>query len=170
MNSGEQERRLHSWLDRHTGLLLKVARSFARNSYDQDDLLQEITLQLWRSIPTRQSHVAESTWIYRVSLHAAINWSKRQSRQPPILDSDVEQPGDALTPTLDTDPRVDWLYDKINSLPPIDRSIALLVLEEVSYGEIADTLGMTENAIGVRIHRIKKKLCQWYESERKDEL
>src|SRR5215218_6593040 len=77
------------WLTQHTGLVFKVARTFAPNDSDRDDLVQEILLQLWRSLPRFQGNAWESTWIYRVALHAALAWrrseEKRRVTHEPLL-------------------------------------------------------------------------------------
>ncbi|MBV7339411.1 sigma-70 region 4 domain-containing protein [Chloroflexi bacterium TSY] len=60
--------------------------------------------------------------------------------------------------TEPSDPRVDWLYDQIAQLDPIDRSVCLLMLEGFSYKEMAELLGISESNVGVKIYRIKKRL------------
>ncbi|EGF25302.1 RNA polymerase sigma factor [Rhodopirellula baltica] len=167
MNPRQQERQLQVWLEKHQGLLVKVARSFASNRHDQDDLLQEIGLQLWRSIPTLSPNVAESTWIYRVALYTAISWTRKDSKHQNKRQTLAEEPiANQATP----DPRVDWLYEKIAELNPIDRSLALMMLDGIRHREIAETLGLSENNVGVRLHRIKKHLSSLLHQETTDEL
>ncbi len=79
MNRETQNETLKQWLIQHRGLLLKIVRSFANSHHDQDDLFQEITLCLWDSVPGFTDEIAETTWIYRMSLYSAINWSKKSS-------------------------------------------------------------------------------------------
>ena len=79
MHHRDREQNLNDWLSRHKGLLIKVARSFAQSVHDRDDLLQEIVFQVWKSIPGYKPDVAESTWLYRVALYTAINWSRKES-------------------------------------------------------------------------------------------
>ncbi len=61
---------------------------------------------------------------------------------------------------LATDRRLDWLYDQIAQLDPVNRSISLLLLEGYSYKEMAEIVGISESNIGVRIHRIKAALVR----------
>ena len=72
MKSTEQQRIFEEWLGLHSGLLFKVVRAYAFNSHDQDDLFQEITAQLWNSVPGYRGDSALPTWIYRVALYSAI--------------------------------------------------------------------------------------------------
>ena len=168
MNQQEQDDKLEDWLGRHKGLLLKVARSFDPESHDRDDLFQEMALQLWKSIPRYTGDVAESTWIYRVAFYTAISWHRKESKfrdhgRETMLESVI---GDDTA----VDPRVDWLYEKIAELDAIDRSLALLLLEGFSYREMSETLGMSQNNVGVRINRIKKQLTSKLQYERNYEL
>ena len=156
MDQLEQKRILDDWLNTHRGLLLKVLRAFAFTPHDQDDLFQEIAFQLWNSIPNFKRASAASTWVYRVALYSGIKWAKQEQRR-----ADKHEPLDLsahardFTPQ-DEDPRVGWLYQQIACLAPIDRSLMLLVLEGLSYQEMASTLGLSESNVGVKINRIKK--------------
>jgi RNA polymerase sigma-70 factor (ECF subfamily) len=80
MPESEQKQIFYDWLKKYKGLLFKVIRAYAFNLYDQEDLFQEITLQLWNSIPNFRGDSAASTWVYRVSLYSAISWSKREKK------------------------------------------------------------------------------------------
>ncbi|TWT85628.1 ECF RNA polymerase sigma factor SigE [Posidoniimonas polymericola] len=162
MHDREREERLNDWLNRHEGLLVKVARSFTRTSHDQDDLIQEISFQLWKSIPGYQPRVAESTWVYRVAFYTAINWSRKErSREERVRElRDKPPPNERSGPP---DQRLEWLYDQIARMEPIDRSLTLLVLDGRSYREMSETLGISESNVGVRINRLKKRLTNQLE-------
>jgi len=134
MQEQEQKQIFDNWLSQHKGILFKIVRAYAFNAHDQDDLFQEIALQLWRSIPEFRGEAKASTWIYRVALYTASAWTRH--------------------------PRVDWLYEQIAQLDPIDRSVCLLMLEGFSYKEMAEMLGISESNVGVKIHRIKQRLVR----------
>ena len=74
MKPNEQQRIFEEWLAQHKGLLFKVVRAYAFNSHDQDDLFQEMTTQVWNSVPRYRGDSAVSTWIYRVAFYSAIGW------------------------------------------------------------------------------------------------
>ncbi|MCC9603893.1 sigma-70 family RNA polymerase sigma factor [Stieleria sp. JC731] len=167
MNRRSHKTTFDRWLDHHLGLLLKVAASFSSDKIDRDDLLQEMTFQMWRSIPNYDGRVRESTWIYRVALYTAIRWSKVESKRRQRT-TQLEQPSIVIDQT-DSDPRLRWLYEKISELDPIDRSLALLMLDGFSYHEMSDMLGLSESNVGVRISRLKKQLIQKLEQEQNDD-
>ena len=166
MSDPDHERRFTQWLDRHAGLLLKVASSFASEKNDREDLLQEISFQVWKSIPGYDNQVKESTWIYRVAFYTAISWlraeSKHQSRNSPSDHLHV------ISVDTNEDPRVQWLYEKIAELDPVDRSLTLLLLDGFSYREMSETIGISESNVGVRINRIKKQLASKLSKEQCD--
>ena len=58
------------------------------------------------------------------------------------------------------DQRLGWLYEQIAQLDHIDRSLTLLLLDGFSYRDMAATLGITENNVGVKINRIKAHLTR----------
>lgn len=144
------------WRTQHKGLLFRVVRAYAIGPHDQDDLYQEICIQLWRSIERFKGDSAETTWIYRVSLYTAMRWSKTQKKQR-TQSLDGYEP--VLTPKDDLrDARLIWLYEQIRELSEADRSVTLMMLDGFSYRQIAETLGITESNVGVKLNRVKKKL------------
>jgi RNA polymerase sigma-70 factor (ECF subfamily) len=68
MDEGTQKKIFDSWLHEHKGILFKIVRAFAFTPHDQVDLFQDISLQLWQSIPDFRGEAKASTWIYRVAL------------------------------------------------------------------------------------------------------
>ena len=160
MNRSEQQQVFDEWLRRHRGLLFKVVRTHAFTPQDRDDLFQEIAAQVWQSIPHFRSESAVTTWLYRVALHCAMAWARKEKRHRigrQVLDD--HRPA-VLEMTAAKDRRLDWLYDQIAQLDDIDRALTLLLLDGFSYQEMAATLGLTESNVGVKIHRIKNHLTE----------
>src|SRR5262245_25078052 len=90
------------WLNDCSGLMWKVARAFAPTDSDRQDLLQEILLQLWRSVPRFKGTAKSSTWVYRVAMNTALAWRRKELHrrvpQVPLLDLEtVPAETDALT-------------------------------------------------------------------------
>ncbi|MEO9022611.1 MAG: RNA polymerase sigma factor [Ginsengibacter sp.] len=157
MTKNEQKKIFESWLDQYRGLVFKVVRAYALSHTDQNDLFQEITIQLWNSIPTFRQESSVSTWIYRISLNTAIKWVRKEqkhSRAESIENVEFiwEDGGTKV------DERLAWLYEEIHRLDEIDRSLILLLLDGFSYKEMAGILGITESNVGVKINRVKKYL------------
>ena len=166
MKPNEQQRIFEEWLAEHRGLLFKVVRAYAFNPHDQDDLFQEMTTQVWNSIPRYRGDSAVSTWIYRVAFYSAIGWSKKEKRHRDK--HQAIQPEDRLLcqRANPENPQLEWLYEQISQLNEIDRSLTLLMLDGFSYREIGDTMGISQNHVGVKLNRIKNRLTQ--KSDKKD--
>lgn len=159
MDERTQKKIFDDWLNQHKGILFKIIRAYAFNSYDQDDLFQEISLQVWKSIPEFRGESKPSTWIYRVALYTATVYARKEKTHPPTQPlTDVEH---SLTATNHPrDERSEWLYQQIGQLEPIDRSVCLLLLDGFSYKEMAEMLGISESNVGVKVYRIKKYLLE----------
>ncbi len=158
MEQREQELIFDEWLSQHQGVLFKVVHAYAFTPHDRDDLFQEIITQMWNSIPRFRGDAAVTTWLYRVALNSALAWSRRERRHRARTES-LEMNESALRETSRTrDPRLAWLYEQIAQLDHVDRSLTLLLLDGFSYREIAVTLGISENYVGVKINRIRSHL------------
>jgi len=153
----EQKHIFETWLSLHKGLLFKVVRAYAFTGMDQDDLFQDITIQVWHSIPAFRQESAVTTWLYRISLNTAIKWVKKEKKHSRVQNID-DVPAILFERVQHIDDRLVWLYEEIYKLNEVDRSIALLLLDNFSYKEMAVILGITESNVGVKINRIKKHL------------
>ena len=159
-----RETRFRQWLAEHTGLLFKVVRSFAEGPADSDDLFQEILLQVWMSLPSFRDESKPTTWLYRVALNTALTWKRRETKHRNLRNAlslafvieDHAAPAGGQT----NDETVERMYTAIRGLPPANRALVLLYLDGLSYSEMAEVMGISENNVGVRLNRIKKQLAQ----------
>jgi RNA polymerase sigma-70 factor (ECF subfamily) len=143
--------------------ILKICRVYAWNREDQDDLYQEILCQIWRSLPTLINSSIANTWLYRVSINTAISFLRqRAARQKRVLAFDpaeirgvieTNQPG-----RENDNAQLAALYEGISRLDSFEKALVTLFLEDLSYEQIADVLGIKVNHVGVLLHRAKKKL------------
>lgn len=144
----------------HTGAIVKTALAFTHNPADRADLCQEIRFALWQALPHFQGRARISTYVYRVAHSCALNWKRSRQRYSRKLDLYAVEPSDEGPETeADRDPRLAWLYARIQELPPVDRSVILLSLDRLTYAEIAEITGLSESNVGVRLHRIKHHLA-----------
>jgi RNA polymerase sigma-70 factor (ECF subfamily) len=148
MEEFEQKQIFNRWLSEHKGIFFKIVRAYAFTADDQDDLFQEISFQVWKSIPDFRGESKASTWIYRVALYSAYLWVRTEKKRPPTTPlADHER--SLFVKEQEEDDRISWLYVQIGQLEPIDRSVCLLMLDGYKYREIADMLGISESSIGV---------------------
>jgi RNA polymerase sigma-70 factor (ECF subfamily) len=145
-----------TWLKQYRALVFKIVRAYASSLEDQDDLFQEICIQIWDSVNSFKEESSPVTWIYRISLNTAIKWGRKTERHRHEPLENVQHVLQENNVPLD--PRLDWLYAQIHQLDDIDRSLTLLLLDDFSYKEMSNILGISESYVGVKINRIKKLL------------
>ncbi|MEL7533017.1 MAG: RNA polymerase sigma factor [Bacteroidota bacterium] len=158
MQELEQRNIFNQWIGQYKALLFKVLRAYAFTPADQEDLFQEIAIQLWRSIPAFGKRSSETTWIYKVALNTALNWTRKERKHQEGRESIPA--GESILQTSDqvSDERLVWLYEQIALMHELDRSLCLLMLDGFSHQEMSQILGLSESNIGVKLHRIKKQL------------
>ena len=165
MTSEEHEQRFRRFLADHANVMWKVVRAFAATPHDQEDLLQETALQLWRSLPGFRGESKESTWIYRVAFNTALVWKRdekrRYAKHENFFNSTVVEATTSGQPADSRDDEmVELLYAAIRQLPKLDASLALMHLDGLSYREMGEVLGITEGNVGVKLNRIRKQLAE----------
>jgi len=143
----------------HEQLINKVVRIYAVDSEDRKDLFQEIVYQLWRSYESFKEESRVSTWLYRVALNTAITSLRKGNRlqAQTVLDDNFMSSFGSFE-SLERNEQVRQLYSAIRSLGEVDRAVVMLYLEDLSYKDIAEVLGLTEDNVGVKLNRIKTRL------------
>jgi RNA polymerase sigma-70 factor (ECF subfamily) len=121
-------------IHRQQSIIHKICFVYCNNKNDREDLQQEIILQLWKSFPSFKAYAAFSTWMYRVALNTAIN----QTRRPGLL--------------------IDSFFT--SELRKVEKAIILLWLEEKSYEEIAEAIGISVKNVSVKLVRIRTRLAE----------
>jgi RNA polymerase sigma factor (sigma-70 family) len=163
--------RFQELLDSHRGILLGVANAYCRQAEDRRDLVQEISLQLWRAFPAYDAHRSFSTWTYRIALNVAISFARsarnRERHSAPLDPADAERLAAASDPTPDA--RMEALYRCLDECNPLDRALLLLYLDDRSYREIAEILGIRETNVGTRLSRLKQRIRKEAAAEIGDE-
>lgn len=147
-------------VEHNKGILFKVANSYCRNIEDRKDLVQEIILQLWKSFDNYNEKFKLSTWIYRISLNVAISFYRKENRRKRISNSLTTAIFD-FSETEITDEKetnLGILNQIISELNDLNKALMLLYLEEKSYKEISEIIGITETNVATKIGRIKSKI------------
>jgi RNA polymerase sigma-70 factor (ECF subfamily) len=143
--------------------ILKICRVYAWNREDQEDLHQEILFQIWRGLPHLRENSYADTWLYRTALNTAISFlrkrASRHARTVPCEDEHLRQ----LAETQDggspePEAQLAALYEAIAQLDGVEKALITLFLEDLSYEQIAQVMGLNSSHVGVLLHRVKKKL------------
>jgi len=152
----KKSRDFNVFIQEYASVIYKVCHSYTNNREDFEDYYQEICYQLWRSIDSFKGNSKLSTWVYRVALNVCFLQLKRKKRL--IETSELEFLDVPENNTQNTEENIRLLYSCIRELLPAERALIILFLEDKSYKEMAEILGITVTNIGARINRTKNKL------------
>ena len=140
----------------HKGTIYTVCYMFSKDEEEVADLFQDILINLWKGFQTFEGGQYLGTWIWKVSLNTCINHYKKKIRFPQTVPLDIKM--NLFEDTVADSAQIRPLYDRINRLGVLDRSIILMWLENMSYDDIGCVLGITANNVSVRLVRIREKL------------
>ena len=133
-----------------------VCYFFSKDTEEVNDLYKEILINLWKGFPNYRGESSLKTWIWRVSLNTCSNQERKKKsrirRVPLSIDIDLYNDEDAGSR------QIQMLYDRINRLDVFDRAIILLWLENMTYQDIADVVGISVSNVTTRLFRIKEQL------------
>ena len=147
-------------INENAGVLHKLCRVYTNNSNEYEELFQEMLVQIWRSMKNFRGDAKISTWIYQVCINTALTFRSKINRHIKhfeTLDGKVfVQP----MPDSFKDEQLQKLYAAIRELKPIDRAIVSLYLDEKSYDETSEILGISKTNVATRLMRLKKQLME----------
>ena len=145
----------------HRALIFKVCNIYCHDTETRKDLFQEVVLQLWKSFPAFKRESSITTWIYKVALNTAISNFRKETKRigkSSITNFELEIPDMSFDPdSIDDNNSLQQAIDKLTDL---EKAIMMLYLDEKSYEEMSEIIGLSSSNIGVRINRIKKKLTK----------
>ncbi|MCC6865250.1 MAG: RNA polymerase sigma factor [Ignavibacteria bacterium] len=152
-------------LEENKDRIYRICCAYERNPIDRDDLYQEILINIWKNLDKFEGRSAISTWIYRIAVNTSLMHVKKELRRS-NFNNELNLNSIDITETLpeereekiNTGIKIEKLYENINKLPSLDKLIISMLLDDLSYKEIADVTGLTVNNTGVKINRIKKEL------------
>lgn len=150
----ETEKKFSQMVREQKSTIYIICYMFADNRTEVDDLVQEVLVNLWKGFPKFEGRSDIRTWVYRVSLNTCISSVRKKRLNTVPLTMDID-----LFDETDADNRqVHLLHSRIIRLQPFDRAIVLLWLENLSYEEIGQIVGISTKNVSVRLFRIKEQL------------
>jgi RNA polymerase sigma-70 factor (ECF subfamily) len=138
------------------GIIYKLVDLYANDPEEKKDLYQEVLLQSWKSWPSFRQEAKFSTWIYRICLNTILT-HKRKPQRISYTDS-LEHIAPALENNAARNEDAVRLRLAIRQLPETDRAIISMHLDGYENAEIGEMLGITNNNVAVKLHRIKQQL------------
>ncbi|MBX2953735.1 MAG: RNA polymerase sigma factor [Leadbetterella sp.] len=135
--------------------VFRLCYSYTRSEVSAEDLVQECFSRVWSHLPEFEHRSDYSTWIYRIAANTCLMQLRKEKNNlveypGQLAEGASEEPGTEQSP--------EKLYGAIGQLAEIDRVIISMVLEDIPQREIGEVLGITENHVNVKVHRIKRQL------------
>jgi len=159
ISSNELNIRFHQICEQHKGILFKIAKTYCKNEEDRPDLLQEMMIQVWKSLPKYSNTFTTTTWLYRVCLNVAISFYRKSATRKHLNIPLVEE----LTSIREEESnekqeQLSLLEKFISELNDLDKALILLYLDDKSHAEISEIMGLSVSNVGTKLGRIKEKL------------
>ncbi len=145
-------------IDQHKGILYKIAKMYMDNSEDQNDLIQEIVLQLWKSFDRFEGKSQFSTWMYRVSLNTALTYFRKEKKKADrhTFLENIDQVDEMDSGEKET--QLELFYKAVHELNKVEKALIFLFLEGQNHKEICMNLGISEVNARVKLNRTKEKI------------
>ena len=146
-------------LEQNIGIIIKISGAYTNSVHDKEDLINDITLELWKSFGRFKGESKISTWIYRVALNTSMNFNRKKKSDRLYFPADLNQFENAnwITEPPDSS-HSEILYRCIEELNQLNKAIILLYLDGNSYDEISEITGISRTNVGTRISRIKEQI------------
>lgn len=161
MQKQETEKQFENHIRENELIILKICRIYAYTNANRKDLFQEIVIQLWKAYPKFKGDSKFSTWVYRVAINTAITGLRREkhfikSYEPFALPANISEENNSEI----LEEQLQQLYKAIEQLSQIEKAIVMLYMEDKSYDDIEDIMGINQGNLRVKMNRIKEKLRQ----------
>ena len=159
-----KEEKFRQVIDENDNRIKSVCRYYSKNQEKQKDIYQEILVNIWKGLDSFRGDAQPGTWIYKIATNTAIGFvmkeQKRLNLEVVLEEKNLkyfsEEP--EIHDLTEKEILLTELENQINQLSVIDKILISLLLEDLSYREIAEIVGITEPNVRVKIHRIKSML------------
>lgn len=150
------EREFETLVREHRGTIYTVCYMFSNDKDEVADIFQETLVNLWKGAGKLRDESALNSWLWKVALNTCISFDRKKKRgvRTETLDMDI----DLFDSGKDETRQFALLRERIGRLGPFDRAIVLLWLEDMSYEEIGQIVGISVKNVSVRLVRIKEQL------------
>lgn len=153
----DKEHRFERLVHEQRSVIYSVCYLFSADRDGAADLFQEVLLHLWQGFDRTERNCTERAWVYRVAMNCCIDQHRRSRHKVETMPLRIDQD---FYDSEEQNPAAERLHRRIAKLPPFDRALVLLWLDDLPYDEIAAVVGISANNVGVRLQRIKEKLKQ----------
>jgi RNA polymerase sigma-70 factor (ECF subfamily) len=163
---GGEDARFEILMRRHNQRVFRTARAILRDDAEAEDAAQQAWLAVYENLAQWDGRARFSTWLIRIVVNTALRRLRGRGRSEglTLIEGGARDSADSVSPPSPEEEaaRVEarvLLERAIDALPETFRVVVVLRdLEELSGAETADVLGLTEEAVRVRLHRARRAL------------
>ena len=145
-------------------MIFRLCCSYVMDTDLRKDLFQNILIRIWKGLNSFKNRSSITTWIYRISVNTSIDFLRKNakdnqtSKRIDLDNMDLIDQSANLEEDLILSEKTQFMYRCINQLSFIEQTIITLYLEDLSYKEISEIVGISEKNVGVKMTRIKNKI------------
>ncbi|MBK6264941.1 RNA polymerase sigma factor [Marivirga sp. S37H4] len=126
-----------------------------------NDLTQEIFMNVWNALAGFEGRSSYKTWVYRITVNTCLSYLRKNKK---LLYTSLDTEHSEMNADTSEADEYDLLFAAIGQLKEMDRLIIMMVLDDLSYDEIGEVIGINPTNLRVRIHRIKTRLKEIIEN------
>ena len=147
-------------LTHFTPALARVVASYERDRALRDELLQEVLMAILSSLPRLAHEDKLKPFVFRIAHNRCLSHVARRMRERAHEETLDDPAADTASheQVLIEQERSERLLEAVRQLTLPYRQVMTLILEDMSYEEIAETLGITTANVGIRVNRAKQQL------------
>ena len=154
-NRKQKEKDFAQMVRKHKNTIYTVCYMFSKDQDEVSDLFQETLINLWNGFDSFRGECDVRSWVWRVTLNACISAERKKKKSETVpLSMEIN----LFTDTDSDTKQIQQLYSRINRLGIVDRAIILLWLENMSYEEIGQIIGISTKNVSIKLVRIKEQL------------
>jgi RNA polymerase sigma-70 factor, ECF subfamily len=157
----DQDAQFKGVIEAHRDRIYRIACCYLRDENDRQDICQEVTVHIWRSLAAFQGRSGLGTWVYRIAVNTCLDHVRAARRRSRVMQDGLPEESEVSAgtacesgPELEDDVR--QLHECVRRLPPLQRTLISLYLEDVGTREMAEILGISEGNVRVKLHRAKQ--------------
>jgi RNA polymerase sigma factor (sigma-70 family) len=139
------------------GIIYKLVGLYASDKEEKKDLYQEVLLQTWKAWPSFRGEAKFSTWLYKICLNTILTQRRKVSKIDHSIS--VEDTSPIVPNGYEATQEIQDLRNAIRQLPETDRAVISMHLDGYDNVEIGELLGISNNHVAVKLHRIRQQLA-----------
>lgn len=159
MDNSNYNQSFTAMVKRHEKIIFSVCFFYATREVPFDDIRQEVLISLFRGYRNFRQESSESTWVYKVCINTCLFSLRKLTPRVRTISFDeipcLHFQDDNHNASRE---KLEWLYSLIAQLNPMEKALILMWLDELSYEEIAENMGVPRNTVASRLYRIKEKI------------